>query len=189
MDSGVSVQVLIGQVEKVALPRLVQDLLEYRRLVCALRKVLVAISDCHFVPLADADIVGIGQVKVAVIVNCDQWVRIIEHRDPPHSARIVVVSKPECVTDLVRRELSDTRQCHLGQHRRHLITALVRREQPLGDQKVLPYSERAQGHNALHDLPGSRVGDRAAAAPTARRSMYPVNHVVANVKIVCSLGQ
>ena len=62
-------------------------------------------------------------------------------------------------------------------------------EQPLGDQVVLTIAERAERDDALDDLAGARIGDAAAGAPAARRSVHPVDDVVADVERADAVGQ
>ncbi len=93
------------------------------------------------------------------------------------------------MADLVRRELADALERGLVQQRRPLVAVDVRRGQALEDHVVLAIAQRPERHRRLDDLAGARIGDRAAGAPAARRSVDPVDHVVADVHRVGALGQ
>ena len=86
------------------------------------------------------------------------------------------------MADLVRGKLTNAPDRPLAQLRRSLVAGLVGNEQSLRDQVVLPIAQRPQGHDPLDDLAGPRIGDAAAGAPSSRRSMDPVDHVVADVE-------
>ena len=102
----------------------------------------------------------------------------------PSVAVVVVVPKPERVADLVRGELPQARERPLRELRRVLVALRVRVQQALGDQVVLAHAQRAERDDALDDLAGARIVDRAAGAPAARRAVHPVDHVVARVERV-----
>ena len=184
MHARVGVEVLVRQIDKIPIPRVVEDLLQGGWLVSALRKVLIPVGDGHLVPFADPDVVGVREVDLAVVVERDERVRVVENGHAPERAGVVVVAQPERVADLVGSELADPGECHLRQCRRHLVAPHIRRQQPFGDQEILPDAERPEGDDALDDLAGARVGDRAATAPAAGRAVHPVDHVVAHVEVV-----
>ena len=72
---------------------------------------------------------------------------------------------------------------------RRFGAVLVRAEQAFGDHVVLTDAERAERDDALDDLAGARIADAAAGAPAARRSVHPVDHVVADVERADAFGQ
>src|SRR5688572_26803585 len=82
---------------------------------------------------------------------------------------------------LVRRKLPQTREHHREKLRRGGVGAVVRRHQALGNQEVLTIAKRSERYTSLNDLARARIDKRTAIGPTARRSMYPLNHVVTYV--------
>ncbi len=181
--------VLVGEVSQVALPGLVEDPAQLGRLVDAVREVLIAPDDGDAVPLADPVLVDLGVVERAVVLQRDPGVRVVHDGDAAEPAVVVVVPEAEGVADLVCRELADAGERPFGQLGRRLVAGLVGREQPLGDQVVLPHAQRAERDDALDDLAGARIRDRGAVAPAARRAVHPVDDVVADVERVRVLGE
>ena len=177
-------RVLVADEGDAVLARVDEDLPERGRLVRSFREVRVAEVDGDLVPLPHSRRVGIRQVDVAIARQLDQRMRIVHHRRAPLHAGDVVVGEPERVTHLVSRQLSDPGQGHLLELGRNLIAAFVRRQQPFGDQVVLAHAQRAEAHVPFDDLAGAGVGHRRSVAPTARESVDPLDHVVANVERV-----
>ena len=97
--------------------------------------------------------------------------------------------QPQRVPHLVRGELPRPRQ----HHRLHLLgnrlAVRIRRKQRLGNHVVLPCAQAAQRHLSLDDLARPRIGHRLAVTPPARRTVYPLDHVVADVHRVRALRQ
>src|SRR4051812_29338571 len=80
----------------------------------------VAVVDSDLVPLADARLVGVGEVDRAVLIQLLERVRIIHDRDPALRAVVIVVAEPEGVSDLMRRELADALERRLVENVRLL---------------------------------------------------------------------
>ena len=189
IDLRVRVGVLVGHVAQILRPRIVQHLRERRLLVRARRELAVAVVDRHPVPITDLLGIGLGDVDGAVRVQLLERMRIVHHRDPALLAVVVVVAETERVADLVRRELADALQRREVGRFRLLLAGDVGRRQPFEDQVVLAIAQRAERDGALEDLAGTRIRDRPAGAPAARRAVDPVDHVVADVHRVGAFRQ
>ena len=90
---------------------------------------------------------------------------------------------------LVSRKLPQACQHHLHHARIGRLPLLVRREQRLEDEVILPRAQRAECHVALDDLAGARIDDGRAIRPAARGAMHPLNVVVAHVERIGVGGQ
>jgi hypothetical protein len=106
---------------------------------------------------------------------------IVHHRGAVLRAAHVVVGQPQRVPHLVRGQLANAGQCHPLHLRRHLGPRRVRRQQPLGDQVVLPHAQASQRDVPLDDLARARVRHAGPVAPAARGAVHPLDHVVARV--------
>jgi hypothetical protein len=83
------------------------------------------------------------------------------------------VADAERVADLVRRELTDASDRGLRQDRGRFGAGLVRREQALEDQVILPVAQRAERDGRLDDLAGARIRERRARCSSRGSSGGP----------------
>ena len=139
----VRIGVLIGQVAQVGGPGVVEDLGQGGR-VLAGRELAIAVVDGDLVPIADAGLIGVGEVDRAVLGELLERVRIVHDGDPSLGAVVVVVAEPERVSDLVRGELTDALESGLVKDVGLLRAGGVRREQSFEDEVILAVAQGAE---------------------------------------------
>lgn len=105
-------------------------------------EVTVSPANRAAIPATDAHAVRIGQVN-ATVAQPDAWKRIVHNGGTIVGAAGEVVLKPQRVTHLVRAELADAGQRHLGQPRIGVRVG-ERRQQALGQQVILANAQRAE---------------------------------------------
>src|SRR5215813_5505787 len=98
------------------------------------------------------------------------------------------------MSDFVRRELPQARERHLlhlgssaGRGKR--CPFLVRRQQSLRNQIILPHTQRTQRDLPFDDFSRTRIQHAHSVGPSSRRAVHPLNHVVAQSHHVRALRQ
>ncbi len=177
----IGLHILIRQIADVLRPCIVQDLCESGGFVGLRGELPVAVVDGDLVPLADALRIGVRQIDRPVRPQLLERMRVVHHRDPALVAVVVVVAEAERVTGFVGRQLANSLERGVVEHGRPLCADGVRRQQPFEDHVVLTIAQRPERDRGLDDFAGARIGDGAAGTPAARRTVDPVDHVVADV--------
>src|SRR5580692_4748801 len=101
-----------------------------------------------------------------------------------HRARRVIVYKAKRMTGLMRGKLANAFEYHRQSFivdRVRYASIRVRRKQSFGQQVVLASPQATQSYVAFQNLPGSRIGDFVAVAPSTIRSVHPLDDVVTRV--------
>ena len=92
----------VGNVHHAGSDRVRHDPVAPGLLVCALRKILVAVKDDAFVPCPDPRSVSIAQIELTVFIKSNQRMRIVHHRGTPLCAGCHVVLDTQRMPDFVR---------------------------------------------------------------------------------------
>ena len=152
-------------------------------------ELVVAPGDGDFVPAADLEAVGCGEVDAAVAVELEEGGGIVADRHVlAQGAGDVVVVQAEGVADFVGGELAQA-----GHHQFVDVRAggavRVGGEQGLGDHAQVAVAQRGEGDDALQDFAGARVPDHFAVGEAAGGAGHPGDDVVADVDRVGVLGE
>ena len=150
----------------------------------------VSEADSGFVPIADADGVGVVEGGLAGGVKSDEGVGVVHDGGAlAEGGGGEVVLEAEGVADLVGGELAGAGEDHVAHGGGNGSTVEVGREEGFGDEVVLTGAEAAEGDLAFDDFASAWVGDGFTVAPAAGGAMDPLDHVVADVHGVCALRE
>ena len=86
-------------------------------------------------------------------------------------------------------KLAQSGQSHFLHNRRDRLAFFIWSKQSLGNEKILPHSQRSQQNMPFDNLAGTRIPHATAVRPATGRPVYPVYNVVTNVHWVCVFGQ
>src|SRR5438270_6030451 len=89
----------------------------------------------------------------------------------------------------VSSQLAQTGVHCIGQELGRVMTRHMLRHQSFKDEIVLVFAKRAERYNALNDLSGSGILNGVAIGPAPRRTMDPLDEVVAHVHGIRVSGQ
>ena len=136
----IGVSVLIAQIAQILFPSFIEDLRQRRRFV-ADRQGSIAIIYGHFIPIANARLIGVRNVDCAVREQSLLGMRIVHHGNPTLAAVVVIVPQTERVADFMRGELADAGKGGLIEDLRLLVARCIRRQQAFENHVILTVSQ------------------------------------------------
>src|SRR5665213_2045119 len=181
-------QGLVGKVAQILGPCFVENALQRGSFV-AFGKLAVSVVNRDLIPVADLGRIGMRQIDGSVFPEFFIRVGIVHDRDPALRAVVVIVTEAKRVSYFVGRKLTYAGKSGLVENVGLLGTRLVGRQQAFEDEVILTVAERAERHGCLDDFARARVRHGRAGRPAARGPVNPVDHVVADIHGVRSLGQ